>query len=73
MEAGEYGLMRGRVASRAVSSWSQSPGYCRFRGVFWVGRSFFRVIPVTTFSNVYIENSQRRLGEGATTASQSAH
>ena len=29
-----------RVLSRAVSSWSRSPGGCGFRGVFWVGRIF---------------------------------
>ena len=31
----------GRVSSRAASKWLRSPGYCRFRGVFWVGRIFF--------------------------------
>ena len=41
--------------------------------MFWVGRIFFRVFQVTTFSNSYIKSSQRRLGEGAPTASQSAH
>ena len=30
-----------RVLSRAVSSWSRSPGGCGFRGVFQVGRIFF--------------------------------
>ena len=35
------GYRVGRVSSRAVSSWSRSPGCCGFRGVFWVGRFFF--------------------------------
>ena len=34
------GYMR-RDLSRAVSSWSRSPGGCGFRGVFWVERIFF--------------------------------
>ena len=40
MEAGECGRTRGRVSLHAVSRWSRSPGCCRFRGVFWVGRIF---------------------------------
>ena len=40
---------------------------------FGWGGFFFRVSQVTTFSNSYIQSSQRRLGQGAPTASQSAH
>jgi len=38
------GCRVGRVSSRAVSSWSRSPGGCGFRGVVGVGRIFFVVI-----------------------------
>ena len=38
------GYRVGRVSSRAVSSWSRSPGGCGFRGVVGVGRIFFVVI-----------------------------
>ena len=40
MEAGEYGLTRGRAFSRAVSRWSRSPDCCVFSGVFSVWRNF---------------------------------
>ena len=48
-------------------------------GLMWVswcvlgGAGFFLVLQVTTFSNSYFQSSQRRLGEGARTACQSAH
>ena len=73
MEAGEYGPTRGArffavclevvaVAGRMWVSW------CVFGGA-----GFCRVFQVTTFSISYTKSSQRRLGEGARTASQSAH
>ena len=63
-----------RVFSRAVSRWSRSPGCCGFRDVFWVERIFFpRFFHKFASSNSYIQSSQRRLGEGDPTASQSAH
>ena len=64
MEAGEYGPTRGTcfVARRlevvAVAGLLRSPGYCGFRGVFWVQRDLLRVF----------QSSQRRLGEGSSTA-----
>ena len=72
MEAGEYGPTRGtwffarRLEVVAVA------GCYGLSGVFWVGRIFL-VFQVTTFLNSYTQSSQRRLGEGAPTASQSAH
>ena len=64
----------GRGFSRAVSRWSRSPGCCGFSGVFRVERIFFPCFfHEFEFSNSYIQSSQRRLGEGASTASQSAH
>ena len=36
------GYRVGRASSRAVSSWPRWPGGCGFRGVFWVGRFFYR-------------------------------
>ena len=74
MEAGEYGLTRGtcfvarslKLVTVAGLLWIS---WC----VFWVGRICFRLFQVTTFSNPYIQSSQRRLGEGAPTASQSAY
>ena len=72
----------GRVSSRAVSGWSRSPGYCGFRGVFWAGRDFFvcfRHLLFQIHARVHerwlreTQSSQRRLGEEATTVSQSAH
>ena len=41
-KSANMGYRVGRVSSRAVSSWSRSPSDCGFRGVFWVGRIFFR-------------------------------
>ena len=73
MEAGEYGLMRGtwfftrrlEVVAVAGLMWVS---WCAFGGA-----RFFLVLQVTTISNAYIQSSQRRLGEGTLTASQSAH
>ena len=73
MEAGEYGLTRGmwffarrlEVAAAAGLSWVSWCVFC--------GAGFFLVLRVTTFSNSYIQSSQRRHREGALTASQSAH
>ena len=73
MEAGEYGLTRGScffarrlevvaVAGRLWISW------CVFGGAV-----FFRAFHEFALSNSYTQSSQRRLGEGAPTASQSAH
>ena len=47
-------------------------------GLLWIqwcvsGGAAFFVFQVTTLSNSYTHSSQRRLGEGAPTASQSAH
>ena len=74
IETGEYGLTRGtcfvarslKLVTVAGLLWIS---WC----VFWVGRICFRLFQVTTFSNPYIQSSQRRLGEGAPTASQSAY
>ena len=44
-----------------------------FVACFECGRFFFRDFRVTTFPNSYIQSSQRRIGEGAPTAGQSAH
>ena len=41
------------VSSRAVSSWSRSPGGCGCRGVFWVGRIFFVFIFFFISSNAH--------------------
>ena len=72
-EEGEYGLTRGTWFSRTVSRWSRSPGWCGSRGVFWVGRCFFPYFfHGFAFPNSHIQSSQRRLGEGAPTDSQSA-
>ena len=72
MEAGECGRTRGTcfvaVCLEVVA----------VAGLMWVswcvfgGAGFFLVFRVTTFSNSYAQSSQRRLGEGVTTASQSA-
>ena len=68
------GERMGRVSSHVVSRWSRSPGCCGFRGVFWVRPIFFPFFfHEFAFSNSYIQSSQRRLDEGAPTASQSAH
>ena len=74
MEAGQYGLTRvtcflacrlelDAVAGMLWLSWCV-PGGADFFPVFF--HEF-------AFSNSYIQSSQRRLGEGAPTASQSAH
>ena len=48
-------------------------------GLMWVswcvfdGADFFRIFHEFAFSNSYTQSSQRRLGEGDPTASQSAH
>ena len=73
MEAGEYGPTRGArffaVGFEVVA----------VAGLMWVswcvfgGAGFFLVFQVTTVSISYTQSSQRRLGEGARTASQSAH
>ena len=73
MEAGECGRTRGTcfvaVCLEVVA----------VAGLMWVswcvfgGAGFFLVFRVTTFSNSYAQSSQRRLGEGVTTAGQSAH
>ena len=73
MEAGEYGLPRGTcfVARRLE--------VVAVVGLMWIswrvfgGAGFFLVFQVTTFSNSYTQSSQRRLGEGVSTASQYAH
>ena len=74
IEAGQYGLTRVtcfipcRLELDAVA------------GLLWLswcvlsGADFFSVLLYEfAFSNSYIQSSQRRLGEGAPTASQSAH
>ena len=73
MEGGECALTRGtwffarRLEVVAVA------------GLVWVswcvfgGAEIVLVLQVTTFSNEYIQSNQRGLGEGAPTASQSAH
>ena len=58
---------------RAISRWSRSPGCCGFRGVLGGADFFSCFFYEFAFSNSYIQSSQRRLGEGAPTASQSAH
>ena len=73
MEAGEYGPTRGTrffaVCLEVVA----------VAGLMWVswcvfgGAGFFLVFQVTTVSISYTQSSQRRLGEGARTASQSVH
>ena len=74
MEAGEYGLTRvtcflacrlelDAVAGLLWLSW------CVLGGAFFFPCFFHEF----AFSNSYIQSSQRRLGEGAPTASQSAH
>ena len=59
MEAGEYGLCVGRVSSHAVSSWKRSPGCCRSRDVFWVGRMFF---PCFFFDFLFLERARPAAG-----------
>ena len=72
MEAGEYGLTRGTWC------FTRRLEVVAFAGLMWVswcvfgGAGFFLVFQVTTFSNSYSQRSQRRLGEGAPTARQSA-
>ena len=80
MEAGEYGLTRGMcfVARRL-----EVVAVARMLWISWcvLGAAKFRVFHGFAFSNSYTqplaardpERSQRRLGEGATTASQSVH
>ena len=73
MEAGRYGLTLGtcflacclEVVAVAGLMWVS---WCVFGGAF-----FFRAFQVTTSSNSYTQSSQRRIGQGASTASQSAH
>ena len=68
-EAGEYGLTRetwffARRLDVVVVAGLMCVSWCVFGGA-----GFFLVLQVTTFSNAYIQSSQRRLGEGAPTAS----
>ena len=73
MEAGECGRTRGTcfvaVCLEVVA----------VAGLMWVswcvfgGAGFFLVFRVTTFSNSYAQSSQRRLGEGDPTATQSVY
>ena len=72
MEAGEYGLTRGTcfVARRLE--------VVAVAGLLWIswcvlGSAGFRFFHDFAFSNSYTQRSQRRLGEGGTTAGQSAH
>ena len=73
VEAGEYGLTRG------MCLFARRLEVVAVVGLMWIswrvfgGAGFFLVFQVTTFSNSYTQSSQRRLGEGAATASQSAH
>ena len=72
MEVGECGLTRGtwffarplEVVAVVGPMWAS---WCVFGGV-----GFFRAFHEFAFSNSYIQSSQRRLGKGAPTASQSA-
>ena len=65
MEAGEYGLTRGTwFFARCLE-------VVAVTGLLWIlwcvlggADFFFRVFQVTTFSNSYIQSSQRRLDEG---------
>ena len=73
MEAGEYGLTRGTCfVARCLE-------VVAVAGLMWVswcvfdGADFFRIFHEFAFSNSYTQSSQRRLGEGDPTASQSAH
>ena len=74
MEAGEYGLTRGtwvlarRLEVVAVAGRLWIP-WCVLGGADFFPYFFHEF----AFSNSYIQSSQRRLGEGAPTASQSAH
>ena len=73
MEAGEHGLTRG---ARFVAVCLEVVAVAGLMWVSWCvfgGAGFFLVFQVTTFSNWCIQSSQRPLGEGAPTASQSAH
>ena len=73
MEAGGHGQTRGalfvavclEVVAVAALMWVS---WCVFGGA-----GFFLVFQVSTFSNSYTQSSQRLLGEGAPTVSQSAH
>ena len=73
LEASEHGLTR--------ETWflARRLKVVAVAGLMWVlwcfigGARFCLVFQVTIFSSSYIQSSQRRLGEGAPTASQSAH
>ena len=73
MGPSEYGLTRG------TCFFARRLDVVAVAGLMWVswcvlgGAGFFLVFQVTTFSNSYPQRSQRLLGEGAPTASQSTY
>ena len=73
MEAGEHGLTHGtwffaRHLEAVAVAWRMWFSWCVFGG-----ESFFRAFRELAFSNSKTQSSQRRIGEGTPTASQSAH
>ena len=73
LEAGKYGLTRGMCFLARRLKVVAVGGVMRISWRDFSGAGFSLVFQVTTFSNSYTQSSQRRLGEGAATASQSAH
>ena len=73
LEAGECGLTLGTWFCARRFEVVAVAGLMRVSWCGFGGSGFFRAFHEFAFSNSYIQSSQHRIGEGAPTASQSAH